>query len=466
MELETKVGAFVTTVIAVFVAIIVLLGNFNFGGTYSFYVLFTDVSGLPSKAFVKMSGVTIGRVSRIDLYEGKARVMVSVDDDIVIRKDCTVTIASTGMIGTKYLEVTAGTRNAPRIQKDDVVEGTAPYSMDQIINKFAQSASSFIDGFSEVMGKGDMKKSYFYQILQNVASITQKLDKGLGKNEHDVRSMVENLKQTLVLVRNISERIDRIVASNENLVNADVKKLSTSLDTLQTVLNNMQIFTDKLAKGEGTVDDLISNEQLAQDVRDAVKNIKEAGVNLNEMTQRVEAIKLDWDLRTRYNVKDGMGRSDLGIRISPAAHKYYAFSIDNLSSDENAPLYDKGGQRMNAITAVIGRELNQFDLYAGAIHATAGLGMRYAIDKGKNVTVGLNAYRFSRTIGTTGTTPWCDAETSIRFARWGYVSIGVEDVLINSGVTGGVHVTLRDDDLAYLLGLVGISSAAVAASKK
>ena len=100
---EAKLGFFVLLSLVVFCSLIFLLGNFSLGKYYTFSVYFDDVSGLSVKSPIKMSGIKIGMVSDLLLERGEAKVVAKVKNGVVIYKDAVITIASTGVVGSKYL---------------------------------------------------------------------------------------------------------------------------------------------------------------------------------------------------------------------------------------------------------------------------------------------------------------------------------------------------------------------------
>ena len=89
---QTKVGLLILTAIIVALGVIVNLGKIDLKEGYEFYVLFDDLADLPARPLVKISGVDVGRVKKIDLYNGKARIKVWIDGSIKIHKDAEIKI--------------------------------------------------------------------------------------------------------------------------------------------------------------------------------------------------------------------------------------------------------------------------------------------------------------------------------------------------------------------------------------
>ncbi|MBI4052203.1 MAG: MCE family protein [Elusimicrobia bacterium] len=108
MSTESKVGLFVLVGLVLLGWTIFLLGDVSLQRHYSMFVYFDDVSGLPNKAVVKLNGVEVGKVKEITLEGTKAKVELSIQQGVKIYKHAKFRIASTSIIGSKYLAIEQG----------------------------------------------------------------------------------------------------------------------------------------------------------------------------------------------------------------------------------------------------------------------------------------------------------------------------------------------------------------------
>lgn len=109
-RLEVVVGAFVLLGIVSLGYISVQLGDVEFFGRkgYTVYADFDSVSGLQSGAAVEIAGVEVGKVERITLYQGRARVALKINDQVVLQEDVFASIKSRGIIGDKFVFISLG----------------------------------------------------------------------------------------------------------------------------------------------------------------------------------------------------------------------------------------------------------------------------------------------------------------------------------------------------------------------
>jgi phospholipid/cholesterol/gamma-HCH transport system substrate-binding protein len=105
VSLETKVGAFVLAGLFLLGTAIFLLGDFSTEPRYTINVTFHDVGNLTKDSPVKLSGVEVGKVKGLVLENGLAKAVCQIRKGVDIYKGAHFTVASTGIIGSKYLAV-------------------------------------------------------------------------------------------------------------------------------------------------------------------------------------------------------------------------------------------------------------------------------------------------------------------------------------------------------------------------
>ena len=114
-SLETKLGIFVAVTIIAAVIIIETLGSgdlFSRGRHVS--ALFDSAQDLKVGDRVKMAGVEIGRVEKIELADGKVSVGMKLKTDAAVKTDSKAIIKFTGLMGQNYVAVSFGAPGSPR----------------------------------------------------------------------------------------------------------------------------------------------------------------------------------------------------------------------------------------------------------------------------------------------------------------------------------------------------------------
>ncbi|QAX81852.1 outer membrane lipid asymmetry maintenance protein MlaD [Candidatus Pseudomonas adelgestsugas] len=106
---------------------------------YKLYVYFNNIAGLTVRAKVTMAGVTIGKVTAIDLDHDSftGRVTMHIDNKVDnLPTDSTASILTAGLLGEKYIDISVG--GEPSLLKDgSIIHNTqSALVLEDLISKF------------------------------------------------------------------------------------------------------------------------------------------------------------------------------------------------------------------------------------------------------------------------------------------------------------------------------------------
>lgn len=107
--------------------------------TYKIYAHFENIAGLTVRSKVTMAGVTIGKVSAIDLdrdsYTG--RVTMLVDKDVNnLPQDSTASILTAGLLGEKYIGISVGGEEEVLADGGTIHDTQSSLVLEDLIGKF------------------------------------------------------------------------------------------------------------------------------------------------------------------------------------------------------------------------------------------------------------------------------------------------------------------------------------------
>jgi phospholipid/cholesterol/gamma-HCH transport system substrate-binding protein len=241
---EAVVGAFVI-IAFIFLSLIVFFvsGVYLFRSGYSVNVLYDYVSILDKGAPVRMAGVRIGEVSKVDLlYDEKTKhtrvkVKLFIEDKVEIRDHYQFVIQGTHILSEPHIEIKPVSGDGAIITDGQVIEGFDPIAVEDIIERahnIAKHLENIIAGLDNAIQDKDTATA-IKKIVVNLADLTESMNKALSGSEGDVKTTLVNIK--------------------------------TSTDSIQRIL-------DKIEKGEGTAGGLIVKDEIYKDLRDLVKDVK------------------------------------------------------------------------------------------------------------------------------------------------------------------------------------------------
>ncbi|KAF0125827.1 MAG: Mammalian cell entry related domain protein [Elusimicrobia bacterium] len=431
MNDESKVGMFVLAGLALLGTAIFLLGDYSFRIYYPVYAEFADVSGLPDKSVVKLSGVEIGRVKEIGIKGDKVIVRLSVSEGVKIYRDARFKVGSTSVIGSKYMQIDQGTPSAGVIGSGDTVRGDDALPLDRALSAAISDLQSLI---KELRGDGSLPNN-LSQTVANLRDLTANLNSLVANTRPDAEKFMGNLDS-------VSARLDRLLSQGEELLGS-------------------------VNRGEGTVGALMKDEGMKKDVSDAVVNLRDATASVKDVLGRITGFKMYWHWKWKYDPVFEGSHNDVGLRVYPREGRYYHIGAANVINTKDQ---DRGGadyEKINTVDALLGWELGRSDLYVGALRGSAGAGARYkALSLGKSggVEAYAEASEFSRNRVIKGRffdKPRLDAGVDLRLNKNFSAGVAVTDIAEVSRVNYHTRILFEDEDISYLFGLISVGGTGV-----
>jgi phospholipid/cholesterol/gamma-HCH transport system substrate-binding protein len=136
---ETVMGAVVLVVAAVFLFFAYTTSQVRaVGGGYPLTATFTRVEGLRDGGDVRISGIRVGSIvsQTLDPKTFDAVVRMEIDSGIKLPIDSVATIASSGLLGDKYLSIEPGNEDELIQPGGKIVHTTPPVSLESLIGQF------------------------------------------------------------------------------------------------------------------------------------------------------------------------------------------------------------------------------------------------------------------------------------------------------------------------------------------
>ena len=140
---QTAVGIFVLLGLFCVAYLTIKLGKMEVFDSKGFELVanFNSVSGLRVGADVEMAGVPVGRVASIklddDLSRRQARVVLILDKDLQLPADTIASVKTSGLIGDKYVNLTAGGSEDILASGDTLEETESAVDIESLISKYA-----------------------------------------------------------------------------------------------------------------------------------------------------------------------------------------------------------------------------------------------------------------------------------------------------------------------------------------
>lgn len=140
--LEVGVGLFLLAGILALLLLALRVSGLSPSSThdsYKLYAYFDNIAGLTVRAKVTMAGVTIGKVTAIDLDKDTftGRVTLQLDKSVDnLPVDSTASILTAGLLGEKYIGVSVGGESAVLKDGQTIHDTQSSLVLEDLIGKF------------------------------------------------------------------------------------------------------------------------------------------------------------------------------------------------------------------------------------------------------------------------------------------------------------------------------------------
>ena len=218
-------------------------GVYLFRPGYKIDVLYKYVSILEKGAPVRMAGVRIGEVDKVTLEHNeklgqiRVRVHLFIEKGTQIRENYIFYIRGTHVLSEPHIEISPMPGNAALLSAGAEIQGDNPIPLEALIQKahdIAANIDLILERLSAAVGDEQSQKA-LKDIIINMAELTKSINQILEGSEEDMRTAIDNIEST-----------------------------TSSLNTILT----------HIEKGDGTAGKLLMEDELYQDLREFVQDIK------------------------------------------------------------------------------------------------------------------------------------------------------------------------------------------------
>ena len=311
---------------------------------------FQRVNGLQVGSPVYLSGVNIGSVASIQFPEDRranfvvVRLRIEANAVARVRTDSVAKIESLGLLGDKFLLLTAGSPDAPSVEADALIRSQDPVNYAALL---------------QARGTGDLVANVL-AISNSMRQLLDSVNEGHGILAELIRGPSNPQEKTLTLA-----------------------SMRETLDDLQKLTAKLEVAVDRVDRGQGVIGAMLSPQNNGKRM---VANITSAAESIRTASARFEA--------TSLQLHDLVARMDRANGLLPQLmqdQEYAGRVMSNLrrSSDDMREVLDK----INSRQGTLGLLINDPSLYDKTTNLVSASGWGFSLFRG--------AYSVSHPFGTT-----------------------------------------------------------------
>jgi len=275
---EVTVGVIVTLAIVVFILGTMWLSGRSVHSSNVVRLQFANVSGLKRASPVRVSGVNVGKVERIEFLDvGKVLVVASLPPKIRPRVDAAATIVSVTLVGDYAVDLDPG-RASELLPAGKVILGTQDLGLSGRALELSDRADSILIGAQAIVNQktADQLRS----TLTALEGTLKASERTMRLYSDSTRGPTAELTKTMAAFRQLSVRLDSTLAHpalDRTLHRTDTLtgNLAAMTDQMRSTAERLDTLLAAVNRGQGTLGKLATDSGLYYDMRDLSKSMKE-----------------------------------------------------------------------------------------------------------------------------------------------------------------------------------------------
>jgi phospholipid/cholesterol/gamma-HCH transport system substrate-binding protein len=286
-----KLGIFLAFTGLATLVLMLTLSNGSFSSRTTYRAMFTDVTGMAKGDDVRIAGVAVGSVKKIQIVDrNKALVTFGVDSDTPLTANTNATIKFRNLVGQRYIALTQGADGAKSTLKPG---STIPESRTQE----ALDLNVLLNGFKPVfqaLSPSDTNK-FAYEIVQtlqgesgnveNLLASTASLTNTLAGRDKLIGDVVTNLSEVLDTVGSRDKELTQTIDTLQQFVTGLKDDKDAILDSVDSISNLTDETSDLLVQGRPAL-----TEDITQ-LNALTKNLSKPS-NLNTISNSIKILPL------------------------------------------------------------------------------------------------------------------------------------------------------------------------------
>ena len=271
---EATVGAIVIIAIVVFIFGTMWLSGRSVSSENRIRMQFDNVSGLKRASPVRVSGVNVGKVEKIEFVDvGKVLVVASLPPKIRARVDASARIVSVTLVGDYAVDFDPGRAGEP-LPPGRIILGSQDLGLTGKATVLAERADSILLGAQDIVNERTAKQlRSTLTALEGTLKAAQRTMQIYGDPD---RGPTAEITKTMAAFRQLSSRLDSTLASPAFAQRTDSLTANLAAMTSQFAATGERLDTllAGMNRGQGTLGKFVTDSGLYYDMREVTQAMK------------------------------------------------------------------------------------------------------------------------------------------------------------------------------------------------
>ncbi|MBU0984955.1 MAG: MCE family protein [candidate division Zixibacteria bacterium] len=274
-NIEFRVGVIVLLTVAVLAVSLYWLQGYKLKYNSQLIMLrFDDVGTLAIGDKVTVSGVHKGKVNKLWLTDQGVLVELQVYQDVVLKRDAVFTIKNLGLMGERFIAISPG-RDSLVYNLADTADGSYDYGIPEVMGAMGDMVAelrSLVRSLKRTVAS-DSSLDKFNRTVANLESVSASMAGYMNRTETKLDKTADNFLYSSRKLRDILTRNDDRIDSSFVRLDRVSQGLEGFVGQLDSLAQSARTFASSLENGEGTLQALMEDRRLYDDLRKAADNL-------------------------------------------------------------------------------------------------------------------------------------------------------------------------------------------------
>jgi len=322
---KSRVGIIVFAGLILFVGAILTIGGKRgfFLARASYFARFPNSQGIVAGGQVRLAGVAVGAVHEIQVPKKPGQDLTIVFDierryQHLLKADSKVEIKTIGLLGDKYLEVTAGSPDQPDLPPDSEIPAIRSAELDKILassGDLVENVLAISKSLRNILGRTEKGEGFLGEItspgaegkalsrslretIESANLVLKEIREGKGlagrllRDEGLADEVDREIRSAVASVNRIALSVEKGTATGQGIVPALLsdpegkRKFFAMVDSVKSTADALAAFSKDLAEGKGTVSRLVRDEEFS---REFLGDLKKLAAHLANVAAKLDS---------------------------------------------------------------------------------------------------------------------------------------------------------------------------------
>ena len=293
-----KIAKEIKVAVLAIVSIVIFYFGFNFlkgidffNPTNEYYAVYGQVDGLTAANPVLLSGLSVGRVSRIEILQeqdNKLKVYFEVREDITLGEESVALLAS-DILGSQTIVIQRNKVTKPLPDGSEIKGNIEPSLTSQIqeqaypVLKTVDSVGQHLNGILANIHKND---DAIQNIMLNVELTTQNLAK-ISEKQATINAVIDDFKKVSATLADEKIGLKALLQKTNGIADSvNALQLAKVVNRLDSTLITINKTVATMQDGEGTVDKLLNDDSLYLNLNQTLVDLDALLIDMKEQPKK------------------------------------------------------------------------------------------------------------------------------------------------------------------------------------